>query len=67
VSLLNVAVFSTVYSGDPIADDLHDDAIVSAAEVISDFNSIPAFCWHPYCVGGPVVALIPAVACVPAL
>jgi hypothetical protein len=22
------------------------------------------FCWHPYCVGGPVVAFIPDVACV---
>jgi hypothetical protein len=43
VSLLNVAVFSTVYSGGPIADDIHDDAVVPAAAVNSDFNSIPAF------------------------
>jgi hypothetical protein len=25
------------------------------------------FSWRPYCVGGPVVAFIPAVACVPAV
>ncbi len=43
VSLLIVAVFSTVYSGGPTADDIHDDAVVPAAAVISDFNSIPAF------------------------
>jgi hypothetical protein len=43
VSLLNVALFSTVYSGGPIADDNHDAAVVPAAAVISDFNSIPAF------------------------
>jgi hypothetical protein len=43
VSLLNVVVFSTVYSVSPTADDIHDDAIVPAAAVISDFNSIPAF------------------------
>jgi hypothetical protein len=43
VSLLNFAVFSTVYSGSPTADDIHDDAIVPAAAVISDFNSISAF------------------------
>jgi hypothetical protein len=43
VSLLNVVVFSTVYSGGPTADDIHDDAVVPAAAVISDFNSIPAF------------------------
>jgi hypothetical protein len=40
VSLLNVAVFSTVYS---TADDIHDDTIVPAAAAISDFNSIPTF------------------------
>ena len=27
----------------------------------------PCFYWHPYCIGGPVVAFIPAVACVPAV
>jgi hypothetical protein len=43
VSLLNVAVFSTVYSGGPTGDDIHDDAIVPAAAAISDFNSIPVF------------------------
>ncbi len=43
VSLLNVAVFSTVYSGGRTADDIQDDAVVPAAAVISDFNSIPAF------------------------
>jgi hypothetical protein len=44
VSLGNVAVFSTVYSGGPTADDIHDDAVVpAAAAVITDFNSIPAF------------------------
>ncbi len=43
VSLLNVVVFSTVYSGGPTADDIHDDAVVPAAAAISDFNSIPAF------------------------
>jgi hypothetical protein len=42
VSLLNVAVFSTVYSGGPTADGIHDDAVVPAAAVISDFNCIPA-------------------------
>ncbi len=43
MSLLNVAVFSTVYSSCPTADDIHDDAIVPAAAAISDFNSIPTF------------------------
>jgi hypothetical protein len=46
VSLLNVAVFSTVYfSGPtcPTANDINDDAFVPADDVISDFNSIPAF------------------------
>ncbi len=36
--LLNIAVFSTVYSGGPTADDIRDDAGVPAAAVISDFN-----------------------------
>jgi hypothetical protein len=36
VSLLNVVVFSTVYSSGPAADDIHDDA------AFSDLNSIPA-------------------------
>jgi hypothetical protein len=40
---LNVAVFSTDYSGSPTADDIHDDAFVPAAAAIYDFNSIPAF------------------------
>jgi hypothetical protein len=43
VSLQNVAGFSTFYCGSPTADDIHDDAVVPAAAVISDFNSIPAF------------------------
>ena len=43
MALLNVAVFSTVYSGGPTGDDIHDDAIVPAAAAISDFNDIPAF------------------------
>jgi len=43
VSLLNVAVFSTVFFGGPNAVDIHDDAVVLAAAVISDFNSMPAF------------------------
>jgi hypothetical protein len=40
VSLLNVAaVFSTVYSSGPIADDINNDAIVPApADAISDFK-----------------------------
>jgi hypothetical protein len=42
VSLLNVALFSIVYYGGPIDDDIHDDAVVPAT-VIFDFNSIPAF------------------------
>jgi hypothetical protein len=33
--MLNVAGFSTVYSGGPTADDFHDDAVVPAAAVIS--------------------------------
>jgi hypothetical protein len=47
VSLLNVAVFSTVAncptvcSGGPAADDILDVPIVPAAAVISDFNSVP--------------------------
>jgi hypothetical protein len=40
----------------------HDNAIAPSAAVISDFNS-----WHPYCVGSPLVAFIPAVVCVPAV
>ncbi len=86
MSLLNVAVsstvtdFPTVCSGDPTADDIHDVPIDHAAAVISDVNSVPAycsqlhyFCKNPcfccclYCVGGPVVAFIPAVACFPAV
>jgi hypothetical protein len=43
VSLPNVAVFSTVYPGGPPDDDLHYDAFVPTAAVISEFNSIPAF------------------------
>jgi len=43
VSLLNVAVFATAYSGGPAAYDILDDVIVPAAAVISEFNSIPAF------------------------
>ncbi len=39
MSLLNVVVFSTVYSGGLTSDDIHDDAVVPAAAVISDFNS----------------------------
>jgi hypothetical protein len=42
VSLINVAVFSSVYSGSPTADDIHDEAVVPAS-VISDFNSIADF------------------------
>jgi hypothetical protein len=54
VSLLNVAVF---FSRGPTADDIHDDAVVPANAVISNFNSIPALA---------VVTFNPAVACVPA-
>jgi hypothetical protein len=43
VSLLNVAGFSTVCSGGPTADDIHDDAVVLPAVAISDFYSILAF------------------------
>jgi hypothetical protein len=43
VSLLNIVVFSTVYSGGPTTDDIHDDAIVLAVAAISDFNNIPYF------------------------
>jgi hypothetical protein len=43
VSLLIVAGFSTVCSGGPTANDIHDDAVVPAAAVISDFKSISAF------------------------
>jgi hypothetical protein len=41
MSLLNVAGFSTFYFGG--STDIYDDAVVPAAAVISDFNSIPAF------------------------
>ncbi len=34
VSLLNVAVFYTVYFGGSTADDIHDDAVVPAPAVI---------------------------------
>ncbi len=47
MSLLNVAVFSTVCSSGPIADDIHDDAIAPAAAAISAFNSIPALAGIP--------------------
>jgi hypothetical protein len=43
VSLLNIVVFSTVYSSRPTADSIHDDGNAPAAAAISDFNSIPAF------------------------
>jgi hypothetical protein len=43
VSLLNVAVVSTVYSGGPTADYIQDDAVVPAAAVISDFKGIFSF------------------------
>ncbi len=45
--LLSVADFSTACSGGPMADVIHDVPIVSAAAVISDFNSVPA-CWLLY-------------------
>jgi hypothetical protein len=44
----------------------HDDAIAPSAAVIS-IEQHTCFCWHPYCVGGPVVTFIPAVAYVPAV
>jgi hypothetical protein len=43
VSLLNVVVFSTVYSSSPTADAIHYGAITPAAAAICDFNRIPAF------------------------
>ncbi len=67
MSLLNVAGFSTVCSSGPTADNIHDNAVVSAAAVISDFKKHFCFCCYPYCVGGNVVTFIPAVACVPAV
>jgi hypothetical protein len=66
VSLLNVAVFSTVYSGGPTADDFHDDAIVLAAAVISDLTAF-LLLLASILGGDTVVAFIPAVACVPAV
>ncbi len=67
MSLLNVAVFSTVYSGSPTADGIHDDAVVPAAVVIFDFNSIPAFAVHHTVLAVLLLlsAFIPAVVCVP--
>ncbi len=47
----------------PTADDIYDDAIVPATAVIYD----SCFCCHPYCVGGPGVVFIPAIACIPAV
>ncbi len=41
--MLLSSLISTVHSGGPTADEIHDDAGVPAAAVISDFNSIPAF------------------------
>ncbi len=69
MSLLNVAVFSTVYSGGPTADDIHDDAVVPAAVVIFDFNSIPGFAVNHTVLAVLLLlsAFIPAVACVPAV
>ncbi len=43
MSLLNIVVFSTVYSSSPTADSIHDDANAPAAAAISEFSSIPAF------------------------
>ncbi len=43
MSLLNIVVFSTVYSSSPTADSIHDDANAPVAAAISDFNRIPAF------------------------
>ena len=65
MSLLNVAVFSTVYSGGPTADDFHDDAIVLAAAVISDLTAF-LLLLASILGGDTVVAFIPDVACVPA-
>jgi hypothetical protein len=74
-TLLHVASFSTVAdfhtdSGSPDTVAIHDVPIVPAAD-ISDVYDVPAVvalhtgCW---CfVGGPVVAFILAVACVPAV
>jgi hypothetical protein len=53
-------LYSLLNFGTPTADDIHDDALVPAAAITSDFNSIPAFCCHPYCDSSPVVAFIPA-------
>ncbi len=55
MSLLNVAVFSTVAdvpivcSGGSIANDIHDVPTVPAAAVIFDFNSVPAVVGLPAC------------------
>jgi hypothetical protein len=57
VSLLNIAVFSTVLlltfllsdSGGPAAVDIHDVPIVPAAVVTSDVNCVPAVVVHSRC------------------
>jgi len=71
VSMLHVAGFSTVAdfptdSGGPAADDI-------SAAVIPDVNGVPflhagtfssiRFHWRLYCVGVPVAAFNPGVAC----
>ncbi len=68
MSLLNVAV-STVYSGCPTADDIHDDAVVPPAAVIFDFNNVPAFAVIHTVLAVLLLlsAFIPAAACVPAV
>jgi hypothetical protein len=77
VSLLNVAVFSTVYSSGPAADDIHDDAVVPAAAAFSDLTAFLPFglhpnccrhsccCWHPFSSWWVTVAGLPAILGVP--
>ncbi len=52
---------TSVYSGGPTADYIHDDVIFPGAAAISDFNSIPAFAGIYTVLGVPVVAFIPVV------
>jgi len=42
-------------------------ASLHAVAGYTTFASIPAFCWRPYCGGGPFVAFTPAVACIHAV
>ncbi len=67
-SLVNVAGFSTAAAVIPDVNGVH--AVVGLLACccwLHYCRKHPCFWWRPYCSGGPVVAFIPAIACVHAI